>query len=241
MSLLLLLIILVQISCLNFQYMSCDNPYPSECLNNPYAMHVSASRGCMSCLRRLIDSGMNVNVRDNYDEIPLHCASRQQRPNAVQHLLIHKSSVDTENKGGGTSLYLAVLYQDCRDQLTVVKMLLDYGAKPKLAFGGKKIIWGKVLQAFQLYKQRGLCRRTIIVFMGIRRKLKLKLNSVRDTHKIIGKLLWATRFEDCWQSPTTTTGNEITTETTTSNETTTETTTSNETTTSESTKTEPIN
>jgi len=159
-------------------------------------IHKAAFAGCVKCVQWLIDIGINVNTRDDYGEIPLHHAARHTRVNVVRQLLHHKSSVDVKNVAGAAPLFLATLYMDSdsKKDLFIIKMLLDHGANTEEVEREFHLLDHRGLAVRVLAKRRQICRKVVIVFMGIRRKLL----SVRDTHQIIGKLLWSTRFDPSW-------------------------------------------
>lgn len=60
------------------------------------------------CVRRLIDDGANINVRDLLGNIPLSVAISNSLKNIVMQLISSGSNVNTKNCFGNTPLMLAI-------------------------------------------------------------------------------------------------------------------------------------
>jgi len=154
----------------------------------PDPLHRAAFFGCADCTLQLIETGISVDTKDSLHETPLFVAVRYCNIEVVRQLLDHNASVDLENLNNHTALDLAALYIGLDSQARIAKMLIDRGAQHHLVGAS---IYEPVNQ---LITRRKLCQKTINVFLGIRKKL----NSVRDTHEMIGKLVWSTRFYEVW-------------------------------------------
>jgi len=158
-----------------------------------HSLHLSASHGCTSCLQIAIVNSADVNMKYHFGDIPLHKASRSLHPKIVRQLLASKSFVDVKNRYGCTPLFLAAVYSTNDDGVNIIKMLLDNGARAeKAAFISLDTKWARLV--YRLSNGRNMCRRTVIAFLGMRHEL----NSIKDTHQMIGKLLWSSRFDQSW-------------------------------------------
>jgi len=170
----------------------CRNAVASEL--HPYPLHQFATYGCTFCLQKLIENGGNVNEKNAYGDLPLHTASRYLCVAIVRLLLNSKSFVNTPNPRNCTPLFLAALYSGSggNESLSIIKILLDRGANTETA--GLLPTTTFARSTLELSNRRKQCRRAVVAFLGIRKMLL----SVRDTHRIIGKLLWSTRFDVDW-------------------------------------------
>jgi len=163
--------------------------------NNPHKLDEgSFLYGCNVCIQWLVKNG-NAVTNNNWD-IPLHIAVRKMHTNLVSQLLHCKSQVNFTNKSDYTPLCIATIHARSGNinDLHVIKMLLDYGAEFNSAAQSLDCRYNDGNIVRPLVKSRKACHQGVIVFMGIRRKL----NSVRDTHKMIGKMVWSTRFDRVW-------------------------------------------
>ena len=93
------------------------------------ALHVAISRGNFQLVDFLIKKGARLDVRDEYEQTPLHyaCLSLRNRARILKIILntYPKSAIDHRDLDGKTALHLAVLGNDCN----AVDILLRHGAK----------------------------------------------------------------------------------------------------------------
>jgi len=167
-------------------------------------LYKSSSRGCLSCVRWLIDDRGNINRGTDWsDETALHTAAREGHVKVVEYLLEKKAAIEQKNCYGNAALYIASCqarlpwYNDGNmepNRYHIVRMLLDHGAQ----FSTNDNI---IPELFALGIARQNCKQSILTFIGVRRKLEF--DSCRDTHTMIAMILWQTRFEKNWVDQTT--------------------------------------
>lgn len=94
-------------------------------------LHRACIAGNLTLVRRLIDQGHPVNVRDNAGWSPLHEAANHGFKELVEVLLDHGASIN--DKGGTNCDGLTPLHDACANGvLEVVEVLLDRGANATL-------------------------------------------------------------------------------------------------------------
>ena len=81
--------------------------------------------GNIDILRKLIKGGINVNIRDKYNDMALHHASKRGYKDIVQLLLEHGALVNDADCDN-SPLELAVLY----NHYEIIQLLLSYEANP---------------------------------------------------------------------------------------------------------------
>lgn len=81
--------------------------------------------GDLAALKRMLDAGVDVNVRDSLDQTPLIAAVSQNSLVAVQEVLKRGAKLDVVDKAGWSPLHFATFFSD---QTDVMKALLDAGA-----------------------------------------------------------------------------------------------------------------
>ena len=67
-------------------------------------IHNAAHNGNLNRVRQLLNQGVNVNERTNFDWTPLHKAAYRGRPNVVRELVRHGAKISTRNTNGRTPL-----------------------------------------------------------------------------------------------------------------------------------------
>ncbi len=70
-------------------------------------LHLAAYLGDVATAQRLIETGSNVNVRDDLGYIPLHYAAQQGQAEVTGLLIDNGADVDAEDNDGNTPLHLA--------------------------------------------------------------------------------------------------------------------------------------
>lgn len=92
-------------------------------------LHQACIAGNVELVRRLLDQGHVVNVRDHAGWIPLHEASNHGFRDIVELLLDRGAAVAINDKGGLSCDGITPLYDACSNgYLDVVELLLDRGA-----------------------------------------------------------------------------------------------------------------
>ena len=88
-------------------------------------LHVAARAGFVTLVKWILDKGMDVNIKDNYEATPLHRASWINNIAHCQLLLDHKDiNVNARTLSGRSPLHRAAM----EGNSTIVKLLLDKGA-----------------------------------------------------------------------------------------------------------------
>ncbi|XP_037944200.1 tonsoku-like protein [Teleopsis dalmanni] len=96
-------------------------------------LHQACIAGNLELVRRLIDQGHIVNVRDHAGWIPLHEACNHGFRDIVELLLDRGATVAINDKGGTSCDGITPLYDACSNGfLDVVELLLERGADPTL-------------------------------------------------------------------------------------------------------------
>jgi len=90
----------------------------------------TARFGYLECMRRLLDGGVDPNVRDTFGMTPLHYAAMEGHVEAVKMLLERGADPNSGTVAGHTPLHLAVRH------CAVVELLLSHGAKPNVGDSG---------------------------------------------------------------------------------------------------------
>jgi len=175
-----------------------------------YALHWAADRGCMVCVKRFVEKiKICPSHTSTSGETPLYDAVRNGHLEIARQLLDYKAQVDIAWHGHGaagnngyqpltplgnngylplTPLAYISRSEHTPDTIALAKLLIDRGAKTT----NIKVHWVKVI--FECHKN---CKSSVTTFLGIRKKSALTRNA-RDTHCIIAKMLWSTRFEKIW-------------------------------------------
>jgi len=194
---------------IEMQCATCKVMFGNEDDETQYPLHRAADRGCVECVKLLIENKVDVNHKDPYDETPLHDAVRAGRLEVVRLLLDYKAQVDTV--GNVTDPYQELgqtpLTHLCRhnirrrpdntlnthENIAIAKLLIDRGAQlSRVGITRVDCSWLKTL-----CQSRTNCKTSVLTFLGIRSKSELTRNA-RDTHGIIAKTLWSTRFYEDW-------------------------------------------
>ena len=89
--------------------------------------------GHLECVKNLVETGANINEKDDDDKTPLHYAAVGGRLECMEFLISNGSKIDEKDIYGRTPLYYAVLY----DQLECIKFLISNGANfnEKIKYG----------------------------------------------------------------------------------------------------------
>src|SRR5574343_1238133 len=75
------------------------------------ALMVSATHGCLPCMKPLIEAGARIEAKDTYGQTALLKASINGHSKALAHLLREGSDINAKDTFGSTSLMLAVRYR----------------------------------------------------------------------------------------------------------------------------------
>jgi len=169
-------------------------------LHTPTYLHIAARRNFSTAAVWLIEEcGANVNAYDKVKETPLFDAVRNSSVSVLHMLLRHGAKVNYVNNGGIGPLACAlqthlrtpnVIKYSAKEE-TVIRKLIDYGAKPDLADEHKVPKW---------IKNREKCRQVCVIILGIRsQRLSVLNKNVKDITQIIAKQLWETRVMQSWE------------------------------------------
>ena len=88
------------------------------------SFHQAILRGQIVKIRSLLESGVDINIRDKQERTPLHTAIDQKKNQIVKLLLEKNADVNLIDKMGDTPMHLAVK----TGQLKVVELLIEKGA-----------------------------------------------------------------------------------------------------------------
>ena len=89
-------------------------------------LHVAIRSNNEACVKCLLESGVDVEARDEYGWRPLHIAVRHGQSRIVKMLLRHGADVEALAGDGWRPLHFAAGF--CQHE--IMKVLLDYGADP---------------------------------------------------------------------------------------------------------------
>jgi ankyrin repeat protein len=91
-------------------------------------LHYAARDGNTKEVKRLLDLGFNVNLKDVNGHTPLHIAAQEQKPHTVEALLDAGAEIEAKDKNGHTPLAQAVFYS--RGDGDTIRLLRGRGADP---------------------------------------------------------------------------------------------------------------
>ena len=86
----------------------------------------AASDGDEEALRQVLDSGLDVNVRDSQQNTALHLASKHGHPNIMPLLIENGADVNAQNDDASTPLHLT------EKNMASIRILLEAGADPNI-------------------------------------------------------------------------------------------------------------
>lgn len=89
------------------------------------ALHCAAEAGQVTTLITLLETGLDVDIRDRRGRTSLHCATVSGHPSAMQSLLEHGAAVNTTCNKNYTPLRYAIVWEQ---PLEIVRTLLERGA-----------------------------------------------------------------------------------------------------------------
>ena len=89
------------------------------------ALHCAAEAGQVSTIITLLETGLDVDIRDRRGRTSLHCATVSGHPSAMQSLLEHGAAINAICKKKYTALRYAVVWEQ---PLVIVQTLLEHGA-----------------------------------------------------------------------------------------------------------------
>src|SRR5688572_14338005 len=76
--------------------------------NGVHRLHMAARDGDLASLKKLLDSGMNVDIRDRaYNRIGLHWATLYDETASMKLLMERKANLDAVNEHGFSALMMA--------------------------------------------------------------------------------------------------------------------------------------
>ncbi|XP_058585503.1 ankyrin repeat domain-containing protein 31 isoform X4 [Neofelis nebulosa] len=115
----------------HFLKATCSQEMKTAGINKRHArresrLHLAATRGNLSLVKALIESGADVNVKDNAGWTPLHEASSKGSNDIIVELLKAGANVNCENLGGILPLHDAA----SSSHLKAAEILLQHGANP---------------------------------------------------------------------------------------------------------------
>ncbi|KAH8727039.1 ankyrin repeat protein, partial [Phaeosphaeriaceae sp. PMI808] len=85
-------------------------------------LHLLAEKGYLGSLRSLLESKIDINIKDIRGRTPLHTAILSGEVKIAEELMLRKADVDCKDHNGITPLLLALQYR----QTNLVKLLLKY-------------------------------------------------------------------------------------------------------------------
>lgn len=137
----------------------------------------------------LLEYKANVNLFDDKGNTALHYAAWWSCGHIIPLLLAHGSNIETMNVCGNTPLSDAIFN---RDDLSV-HHLLDAGAK---LITCKNVVpyWLEILLG-----NRSKVKRAIVTFFALNKRTK---RIHKDLTNVIGAMIWETRRDEVWSSPT---------------------------------------
>lgn len=86
----------------------------------------AATDGDEEVLRQLLNSGLDVNVRDEKQNTALHLATKHGHPNIMELLIKHGADVNAQNDWLSTPLHLT------EKNMESIRILLEAGADPNI-------------------------------------------------------------------------------------------------------------
>lgn len=101
------------------------SPDAINALGDTY-LHLAASKGALGCVEALVERGMDLHVRNKYQQTPLHKAILYGQNEIVEYLLQSGASVHEVEQMGNTALHYAI------NKKELVPKLLEHGAKSDL-------------------------------------------------------------------------------------------------------------
>lgn len=93
-------------------------------------LHYAALEDTLDTVRELIESGQDINARDNHGYTPLHFAAQSGRPDIVEYLIDHGSDINADDEKGMPPLYIAITAKT-GDPAAVIRLLRQRGADPQ--------------------------------------------------------------------------------------------------------------
>jgi ankyrin repeat protein len=93
-------------------------------------LRISCRTGALDIVSWLLDHGADVNALGRQRYGPLHEAVDYGHLQAVQMLLEHNVDIHTRTKFGESPLHVAARAQNRRDQVDIMRILLNHGANP---------------------------------------------------------------------------------------------------------------
>ncbi len=118
----------------------------------------AAKEGNIEEVRRLVESGVDVNVKDNDGRTPLHFAAGLGYIEVVKYLISKGAYVNVkENAHGATPLHLAAEF----GQIEVVKYLISKGAEVNVKdnYGNTPLDYARKTEVEMYLKRVGANRR----------------------------------------------------------------------------------
>ncbi len=91
---------------------------------NALMHYVDENNNPIKIIQWLLDRGANLNVRDDYEQTPLHLATRYERDEVAKALLDRGANLNVQDDFGFTPLHYAA--RNCNYE--IVKVLLELGA-----------------------------------------------------------------------------------------------------------------
>ena len=101
-----------------------SNWYTNENQYDWNALHVATFNGYLNCITILLDSGININSKDNYNRTSLSWAASCGHLQCMELILARGADINIRNKDNRTALYYTAIdgHEAC------VSLLLNNGA-----------------------------------------------------------------------------------------------------------------
>lgn len=92
------------------------------------ALHVVVSRGNVEVIKSLLDSGIDINIRNSKQQTPAHIAANTGNKEVLKLLISSGADINARDKNGNTPLHFA----SSKGRKKIVEILLENRAEPNV-------------------------------------------------------------------------------------------------------------